>query len=133
MSHTLVTNTSFDFLLKLINLWAGHNLATIRIWKMNVIFVQSLESNPVLSLSTILWRITCSPNFYSGLLTIFSQVFQVLLNFLLTLKFFLSKNSSSVISCLIFISCFIKFFSKILVFSKFVPKFVKFYLKFWQA
>ncbi len=41
-SHTIVThsNTFFIFLSKLTNLWPRHNLATLRIRKMNLIFDQ---------------------------------------------------------------------------------------------
>ncbi len=61
MSLTLValSNTTFlIFFFKLINLWPCHNLTILRIWKMNAIFNQSEESNPVVSLITLLWRVT---------------------------------------------------------------------------
>ncbi len=52
MSHTLVIllNTTFHiFFSKLTNLWPRHNLATLRIRKMNIIFYQLEESNLVVS------------------------------------------------------------------------------------
>ncbi len=51
ISHTLVTlsNTIFFFLTKLNNLWPWHNLANLHT-KMNVIYDESEESNPIMSL-----------------------------------------------------------------------------------
>ncbi len=40
------------------NLCPRHNLATFRIRKINVNFYQSEESNPVVSLTTLLWGVT---------------------------------------------------------------------------
>ncbi len=54
MSHVLVKLTTFLIFSKLINLLSRHNPATLRKRKMNVIFDQSEESNPVVSLTTLL-------------------------------------------------------------------------------
>ncbi len=54
ITHTLValSNTTFlIFFSKLTNLWIRHNLATLRIQKINIIFDQSAESNTVVSLT----------------------------------------------------------------------------------
>ncbi len=58
-SHTLVTFSNATFLIfsKLVNLWLCHNLATLRIRKMNIVFDQSEESNPVLFLTSLLWLV----------------------------------------------------------------------------
>ncbi len=61
LSHMLVTlsnTTFFIFFSKLTNLWPCHNLTILRTWKMHLIFNQLEESNPVVSLTTLLWRIT---------------------------------------------------------------------------
>ncbi len=61
ISHTLVTllNTTFlIFFSKLINLWSCHNPATLRIRKMNLIFDQTNEIYPGVSLATLLWSVT---------------------------------------------------------------------------
>ncbi len=61
MSHTLITlsNTIFlIFFFQLINVWPRLYLATLRICKMVIIFGQSEESNLVVRLTTLLWRVT---------------------------------------------------------------------------
>ncbi len=55
MNHTLIKLSNITFLIffsKLINFWPRHNFATLWVRKMNVIFDQSEESNPVVSLTT---------------------------------------------------------------------------------
>ncbi len=59
MSHALVTLSNATYLnfSKLINLWPRHILATLHMRKVNVIFDQLQGSNPVVSLSTLLWHV----------------------------------------------------------------------------
>ncbi len=58
--ESLIGCTSNTFLIfsKLTHLWPSHNLATLRIREINIIFHQSEESNPVVSLTTLLWCVT---------------------------------------------------------------------------
>ncbi len=75
------------------------------------------------------------PNFYSGLLKNFLSSFRSVFKFISrhTNYFYQKLIIVSNVFNLNFILCYIKLFTKIPLFSKFVPKFHKFYLKFIQT
>ncbi len=82
---------------------------------------------------SIKWRLNFVQIFIPDYLKIFMKVSDVFLIFFFLHKLFFYKYFVSNLVYLNFILCLIKLFTKIPVFSKFIPKFHKFHLKFCQT